>query len=221
MSRRSNARTRQSGRGSVRRGLTVGVAALAAALSLYLLWWPRVSGDVGSDAAAPSASSAVAVANTAGSPQRVPVARTIGSEAPELVRPSRRIDVAPLSQRPGESDKDFNYRKGWVESFQRFEEKAELTAEERQRVLEVLADTQQQADVYLVAMQEALTDARPPSETPDVAELEQSLEEMTLNGLREFLTSTQVVEFRRRANLDTYLGYGMWHPLDIEATQPD
>jgi predicted transcriptional regulator len=169
---------------------------------------------------------------------------TLAPEAKQLPHPPSRAATAPeerLPQRIGvrisereqrqeESDDQYRRRLSWLDKFASFEERANLSADQRERLLNLLADKQEEAILSWEAtargareatLEDLERAAKDPSfeAYPSILSLENSLRRDLWVELRSILTTKQIVSFRRTSRLNSVMGYGRWLPLEIETRQ--
>lgn len=127
---------------------------------------------------------------------------------------SRKISISSRDRRPGESDMHHQLRMTWLDSFERYEELAQLSPEQRDQLLRTMADIQTEAVLTLEDFERSFSQ---PGEVPSIREMSRSLRFDLAARAREFLRKEQAVELQRMAALPDGLSYGRYKPLDIEA----
>ena len=106
-----------------------------------------------------------------------------------------------------------------------------MSEEQRVRLLNVLADKQEEAIASWEASAQGAREAshedikravKDPTfdAYPTISMIEKTLRRELFTELKSFLTAKQYVSFRRTSTLSAALGYALWLPLDIETAKP-
>lgn len=156
---------------------------------------------------------------------------TTYSTSEEALLPTRTgVRLSDRTQRTGEDDSNYDFRLQWLDKFASFEGRANLSEEQRVRLLNLLADKQQEAILSWEASVQGEREASPEDirraiddptfeAYPTISTIEKNLRRELFTELKTFLTTKQYVSFRRTSLLSAMLGYGFWQPLDIETTE--
>lgn len=132
---------------------------------------------------------------------------------------ARQVSLSSTDRRRGETEEQYQARVYWLEKFSQFERRAQLTERQRELVLQALADLQVQAVLSRQSLMEAIRSPGEDVVLPSLADMDRALGEDLLARLREFLSSEQVLAFRRKAALNSYYAYSLSKPLDIGGSE--
>ena len=139
----------------------------------------------------------------------------------------RTVRLSGQEQKPGEPDDQYRRRLSWLKRFASFEERANMTPEQRERLMGLLADKQEESilgwEAYNRGAREVspedrrrMIEDRPFEAYPTFLTIEKDLQRDLWSEMRKFLTPKQMVSFRRTSRLNDIMGYARWLPLEIE-----
>lgn len=178
------------------------------------------------DQEAPSATKAQ---RPSGTHQPMPRRYQASPPTPEAQEPQSEPEVelrrvvrfSSRDRREEESDLQYKHRMNWLNGFIAFERRAQMTSEQRERLISVLADAQQQAvlgwNAYIAAVRDPRRERYSLEGVPRLATLNKSMRLEILPKLREFLNHEPMVSFRRSAGLSDPFGTARTQPLDISS----
>ena len=146
--------------------------------------------------------------------------RVIPPAAQLAEEPRRLVRLSSGERRAGETELTYETRSNWLANFRSFKQRAEMSDEQHELFMQVLADTQQEAVLGWQEMEAAGKEIRGTkdadwSTVPTIRSLSESMNADLLARLRTILTHKQMVSFRKTSMLPRALGYGLFKPLEF------
>ncbi len=152
-------------------------------------------------------------AHYATQPKLVPEVPIEPAQHPIVQETNRTVRLSGQEQKLGEPDDQYRRRLSWLDRFASFEERANMTPQQRERLMGLLADKQEESilgwEAYNRGAREVSREDR-----------RRMIEDRTFEAYPTFLTLQKDMQrdlwSEMRKRLNSVMGYARWLPLKIE-----
>ena len=148
------------------------------------------------------------------------------------LNPNMKVQLSSKEQREGEPDQIYKSRLHWLEKWESFKRRGNLSERQHARLLQLIASKQEEAamawEMSFQAVGEATLDELEQAADdvenapfPTMMHLDREMQKDLWAELKTFLTKEQFVSYRRTSRLNSPFGWGRWKPVDIEMTSSE